>query len=278
MVKCDECKWYRGPEYAVCHKDRFVGDRLSLCRMFEEKDRWKRPDTVSFEPPSWTEGVMDALLYGKWNKNNPYIRKEYNKMFNRDKVKKVIFNPPATIVYWFDGTKTVVKAQGGDIFDKEKGFAMACAKKFFGNRGNYYNEFRKHGANWRPIVKESDFNLDRVVPKSILEDVCIDIEEGLTVGFDKVKAIDRKFEEFSKLEEYATKSKAIVNRIKEGLNAYWGLKLYVDPETKPDILDTVIFNDSGKSLRFVCDLDEVELEKIDDSVKTIMKNVSERCL
>lgn len=86
-----------------------------------------------------------AKLANDWRKNNP--RKEYYKMFKIDKVKKVIFNPPATIVYWFDGTKTVVKAQDGEIFDKEKGFAMACAKKFFGNKGNYYNEFRKHGAD-----------------------------------------------------------------------------------------------------------------------------------
>lgn len=58
-------------------------------------------------------------------------------------VKNVIFNDPATIVFWNDGTKTVVKADGED-FDKEKGLAMAIAKKAFGNSGNYYEVFKKY--------------------------------------------------------------------------------------------------------------------------------------
>ena len=43
-------------------------------------------------------------------------------------VEKVIFNPPATIVIWKDGTKTVVKSSGEE-FDEEKGLAMAFMKK-----------------------------------------------------------------------------------------------------------------------------------------------------
>ena len=58
-------------------------------------------------------------------------------------ITKVVFNYPATIVYWKDGTKTVVKCQDGDAFDKEKGLAMAIAKKHFGNKGNYCNVFKK---------------------------------------------------------------------------------------------------------------------------------------
>lgn len=49
------------------------------------------------------------------------------------KVEKVIFNKPATIVFWSDGTKTVVKCGENDTYDKEKGFFIACAKKLFGN-------------------------------------------------------------------------------------------------------------------------------------------------
>lgn len=57
-------------------------------------------------------------------------------------IDKVIFNNPATIVFWSDGTKTVVKAND-ETFDKEKGLAMAISKKVFGNKGNYYNWFKK---------------------------------------------------------------------------------------------------------------------------------------
>lgn len=49
------------------------------------------------------------------------------------KIEKVIFNKPATIVFWSDRTKTVVKCGENDEYDKEKGFYIACAKKLFGN-------------------------------------------------------------------------------------------------------------------------------------------------
>ena len=53
---------------------------------------------------------------------------------NRElKVEKVILNNPATIVFWSDGTKTVVKCGENDTYDPEKGFFIACAKKLFGN-------------------------------------------------------------------------------------------------------------------------------------------------
>ena len=47
-------------------------------------------------------------------------------------IKKVIFNDPATIVIWDDGTKTVVKCCEDDEFDPEKGLAMAISKKALG--------------------------------------------------------------------------------------------------------------------------------------------------
>lgn len=59
-------------------------------------------------------------------------------------IKNVIFAPPATIVYWSDGSKTVVKCNKKDIFDPEKGLAMAIAKRCGGNKGNYYKEIQ----NW----------------------------------------------------------------------------------------------------------------------------------
>ena len=74
---------------------------------------------------------------------NPYVELlkeiEYNSNFA---IENVIFNNPATIVFWDDGTKTVVKAEN-EPFDPEKGLAMALAKKVFGNQGSYYNEFKK---------------------------------------------------------------------------------------------------------------------------------------
>lgn len=70
------------------------------------------------------------------------LNQKFGIINNKPNIKKVIFNEPATIVFWDDGTKTVVKAED-EAFDKEKGLAMAISKKFLGNKGNYYNEFKK---------------------------------------------------------------------------------------------------------------------------------------
>lgn len=58
-------------------------------------------------------------------------------------IKKVIFNDPATIVIWTDGTKTVVKCSENDIFDPEKGLAMAIVKKVYGNSNSFHKVFKK---------------------------------------------------------------------------------------------------------------------------------------
>lgn len=77
--------------------------------------------------------------------------KLYGAMFwEMPKIKDVIFNNPATIVFWADGTKTVVQCQDDDIFDPEKGLAMAITKKALGNKGNYCNELKK----WLPKDEE----------------------------------------------------------------------------------------------------------------------------
>lgn len=58
-------------------------------------------------------------------------------------IKNVIFNPPATIVFWGDGSKTVVKCQHGEEFDPEKGLTMAFFKRMHDNKGHYFEEIKK---------------------------------------------------------------------------------------------------------------------------------------
>lgn len=89
------------------------------------------------------------------------VKPEHNYIADRmvmmPKIKDVIFNNPATIVKWADGTKTVVKVQKGEPYDEEKGLAMAFIKKVYANKGNYNDIFRK----WCPkkeIPKVDDFN------------------------------------------------------------------------------------------------------------------------
>lgn len=57
---------------------------------------------------------------------------------------KVIFNDPATVVLWSDGTKTVVKCGPEDTFDTEKGLAMAIVKKMAGNDNRFHKVFKQY--------------------------------------------------------------------------------------------------------------------------------------
>lgn len=102
-------------------------------------------------------------------------------------IKNVIFNDPATIVFWADGTKTVVQAQNGDVFDPEKGLAMAISKKALGNKGNYCNDIKKWTEQYKAKLKaESEF-------ERALEDIKKAarsprrLEFSLTIGTGKTK-------------------------------------------------------------------------------------------
>ena len=71
-------------------------------------------------------------------------------------IKDVIFNPPATIVFWSDRTKTVVKAHDDGEYDPEKGLAMAFSKKFLGNNYEYYNEFKHWLKQYNKQIEETN--------------------------------------------------------------------------------------------------------------------------
>lgn len=77
----------------------------------------------------------------------PNWRKVIRPVNPKLEIREVIFNPPATIVYWQDGSKTVVKCQDGDEYSKEIGLAMCIAKKALGNSGNFNEVFKR----WIPV-------------------------------------------------------------------------------------------------------------------------------
>ena len=81
---------------------------------------------------------LDELLKNADVINCNYMwLKNYSSQQPQAKLKpeKIIFqNKYATIVYWNDGTKTVVKKSKEDKFIPEVGFAMALVKKMYENR------------------------------------------------------------------------------------------------------------------------------------------------
>lgn len=82
------------------------------------------------------------IIFARGNQKTVFLKEYLNAIFGAGNfaIKKVIFNNPATIVMWADGTKTVVKATDEE-FDPEKGLAMAISKKALGNSRDYYHTF-----------------------------------------------------------------------------------------------------------------------------------------
>ena len=94
------------------------------------------------------EQFLEAMEIERNERRYMKYKKELNEMlfeerfFNYFDIEKVIFNNPATIVIWRDGTKTVVKCNG-EKFDQEKGLAMAISKRALGVGNMYRKVFKK---------------------------------------------------------------------------------------------------------------------------------------
>lgn len=83
----------------------------------------------------------------------PFSSKAITIRFEKPIMQKVIFNEPATIVIWDDGTKTVVKCGERDVYDPEKGLALCFMKKMLGNTGRYYETVKKALAEYEKTQK-----------------------------------------------------------------------------------------------------------------------------
>ena len=95
------------------------------------------------------------LYTGRSNGKTQMLKEVLNSMYGtkafKYDIKKVIFSGPCTIVFWQDGTKTMVRQQEGDVLDKEKGLAMAIAKRVYGDKSNFNDIFKKniYGKDYR---------------------------------------------------------------------------------------------------------------------------------
>lgn len=114
----------------------------------------------------FTIGKVYDVFDGKITNDNGFTYRNYDaikflsvwykfeKVTDDSIISRVIFNDPATIILWSDGTKTIAKTHGDDAFDPEKGFAVACAKKLLGNGDAFRTEFSK----WTPVDKEPNID------------------------------------------------------------------------------------------------------------------------
>ena len=108
---------------------------------FDVKYFIKSDNTASCWEPI---GTLKTLPYDLWiykpdlsEELIGYLREDVRAtneayMCIRHTIKKVIFNGPATVVIWLDGTKTVVKCMEGDIYDPEKALMMCIMERLLG--------------------------------------------------------------------------------------------------------------------------------------------------
>ena len=86
--------------------------------------------------------------------------------------KPPIFNPPATICYWTDGTKTVVKCQEGDPYSPEAGLALCYMKKILGNTSKDLNkELHKYISEFENLSEKEERDIP-YGPLELFEKVC----------------------------------------------------------------------------------------------------------
>lgn len=150
-INKDYCHWVINQEnfYKICEICKINGFDLERNIELNKSNRITiNGINVSFRYDS--DSIYEPLLFEiKLVYKKPILHHIYANNYlnffsnNIPEVKKVIFNDPATIIYWKDGTKTVVKCQEGDDFDPEKGFAMAFLKKCWGNKGNFNDKLIK---------------------------------------------------------------------------------------------------------------------------------------
>lgn len=118
------------------------GKLSNILRLIEDRMNGREGEVKMY-----TTNTTDSIInnYMKEYDNAMEVLGRYSSYYNHPvpEIKNVIFNPPATIVFWNDGTKTVVKCDERDQFDPEKGITMAFFKKMHGNKGHYFEEIKK---------------------------------------------------------------------------------------------------------------------------------------
>ena len=133
-------------------EQKIAGVRVEYFSPAEYRKLYKKIQNMKGDLQMIPTGEMNTAIKGfkEWIFNpsecrefRDKIQKEKNKAIYDNMIQRVIFNPPATIVIWRDGSKTVVKCGENDIFDPEKGLAMAISKRALGDNRDYYEVFAK---------------------------------------------------------------------------------------------------------------------------------------
>lgn len=114
------------------------------------------------------------------------------------RIKNVIFNDPATIVFWSTGDKTIVKCAPDDEFDPEKGLAMAICKKFLGE--NFKNIFKTYIPKSEKVKIQGNtwlLKLFEMRDKPIYSEKPINMSPFPSLGIDVANALNKVFKRWA---------------------------------------------------------------------------------
>lgn len=147
-------------------------------------------------------------IYGRENAMRKGYIYKYPEKNNSMVPDQIIFNPPATIVFWKDGTKTVVKCAEGEKFDPYTGFCYAFTEHFLGSISHI-----------KKLCKKSSTGLPEASESIVEEEKC----DGPMSSFEKKsvaymrRAICDKFSEGWNIDQIAKRFKMSDKDICEAL-------------------------------------------------------------
>lgn len=131
-------------DVAICHELEEVAKRI-LEKAIKEDIKRQLIEANGGNTMNYDDIISEWTKIGdEYRKHREESRREEKRKMIREyqerslyfAIRDIIFNGPATIVIWQDGTKTVVKCQNGERYDKEKAIAMAISKRALGNSFN----------------------------------------------------------------------------------------------------------------------------------------------
>lgn len=137
-VELDNGTWIATPGVRVCNdlsSDVVLhSDYSSYCCKSDE-------DVIAEMFEMWTTKQKEKEKKAKVEKKLlGTVKIKYNDQVTKNplSIDHVIFSGPATIVFWADGDKTIVKCKPGDEYSYDVGIAMATLKKIFGDSYSVY--------------------------------------------------------------------------------------------------------------------------------------------
>lgn len=183
-------------------------DSDDVKRLYDRIYQWGNDMRKRNMPISSEMKKILSSIYGSTNDMRKGYIYKYPEKNNSMVPNQIIFNPPATIVFWKDGSKTVVKCAEGEKFDPYTGFCYAFTEHFLGSISHI-----------KKLCKKSSTGLPEASESIVEEEKC----DGPMSSFEKKsvaymrRAICDKFSEGWNIDQIAKRFKMSDKDICEAL-------------------------------------------------------------